>query len=237
MDSTPDRQQALAAAFILLAETLDGDHDVADVADRLVVAALEILPPVAAAAVMLDDGGKAVVLASSDHKVQTLELHQLQAHEGPCLECIRTGRVVESVDLSREQRWPAFVPAALAMGFQSVTAVPVRPGSTVIGALPLLCERPGALGPEDLHLAEAMAAVAGYVITNRRAEQRQHLHAEQLQHALDSRVIIEQAKGMLASHHAINLEAAFERLRAYCRSHNRKLTEVAAEVVDGRRFL
>jgi GAF domain-containing protein len=227
-----DREQLLAETFVLLADTLVDDYDALDLLDRLVRASVDLLG-VSAAGLLLDDQrGSLAVLASSSEQSRLLEVFQLQSDEGPCLDCFRTGAAVTSGDLDADHaRWPLFVPAALAAGFRSVTAVPLRLRNQTIGGLNLFAERPEPISPQARRLAQALADVATIGILQQRSAQRSSMLAEQLQHALDSRVVIEQAKGVLAERNNLSMDAAFHALRSYARARRRNLTQVALDVV------
>ena len=159
----------------------------------------------------------------------------MQAQEGPCLDCYRTGEPVLNQDLaSASGRWPLFAPEALAAGFESVHALPMRLRGAVIGALNLFHVDPGPMRPADITAAQAMADVATIAVLQHRASVEAQIINEQLSHALNSRVIIEQAKGMLSERAGIDVDEAFGQLRRHARNHNRQLVEVAEDVLDGR---
>jgi GAF domain-containing protein len=228
------REQVLADTFVMLADTLVDDYDIVELLDQLVAGCLELLG-VAAAGLLLDDQqGNLVVVASSSEEARLLEVFQLQNNEGPCLECVSSGSVVASGHLSREhQRWPLFVPAALEAGFQSVAAVPMRLRAQTIGALNLFNPDVEPITEEDQRLARALADVATIGILQQRSVHHGHVIGDQLQHALNSRVIVEQAKGVLAERGNLSMTQAFELLRGHARRHNLKLTRVAESVVQG----
>jgi GAF domain-containing protein len=229
---TRSREQTLTKTFVLLADTLVDDYDVVDLLDVLVASCVELLGITAAGILLDDQKGNLAVIASSTEETRLLEVFQLQNNEGPCLECVRTGKAVTSADLSVDQtRWPLFGPAALAAGFRSVVAVPLRLRDQTIGGLNLFSDHSGLITPDDQALARALADVATIGILQRRTTHRSTMVAEQLQHALNSRVAIEQAKGVLAERNSVSMDAAFDALRHYARSHNLKLTDVAVSVV------
>ncbi len=230
----PTREQRFVEVFIALADTLVDDYDVVELLDRLVTACVDILP-VSAAGLLLDDQrGQLAVIASSSEETRLLEVFQLQNDEGPCLDCVRTGSAVTIADVGTEaERWPLFVPAALGAGFRSVAAVPLRLRAQVIGGLNLFGVEPGAVSVESRRLAQALADIATIGILQRRSTHRSDLVAEQLQHALNSRIVIEQAKGVIAERNGVSMEEAFEQLRARSRTRNEKLTDVALAVVRG----
>ena len=226
------REQVLAETFVLLADTLVDDYDVVDLLDQLVVASIELLGVAAAGLLLKDHRGKLAVVASSSEEMRLLEIFQLQNDEGPCLDSVRTAQSVTSGNLAADVgRWPVFVPTALSAGFQSVFAVPLRLRDATIGGLNLFGDLPQELSPAGMQLAQAMADVATIGILQQRATSRSTMLAEHLQHALNSRIAIEQAKGVLAERNGIGMEAAFNALRRYARNNNLKLAEVAIAVV------
>jgi GAF domain-containing protein len=232
--TAPGREQALTEMFVVLADTLVDDYDVVDLLHQLVTGCVALLGVTAAGLLLDDQKGHLTVVASSSERMRLLEIFQLQNNEGPCLDCVRTGTAVTSGDLGAErERWPVFVPAALAAGFQSVAAVPMRLRSATIGGLNIFHTAAEPVRPEDQRLAQALADVATIGILQRRSAHRSSMMSEQLQHALNSRVAIEQAKGVLAERHGIEMDVAFDTLRRYARDHNLKLTDVAQSVARG----
>ena len=228
------REQLLAETFVRLADTLVDDYDVVDLLDQLVAAAVNVLGVTAAGLLLDDQKGNLALVASSSEGSRLLEIFQLQNNEGPCLDCVRTGTSVTSSDLAAdESRWPLFVPAALEAGFRSVVAVPMRLRSQTIGGLNMFHGQAEPVPDSDQRLAQALADVATIGILQRRSVHRSTMVAEQLQHALNSRVVIEQAKGVLAERNSVTVEAAFEALRLHARNRNLKLTDVALAVVQG----
>jgi GAF domain-containing protein len=232
--ATSSRERALAETFVLLADTLIDDYDVVDLLDQLVAACVSMFGITATGLLLDDQKGNLVVVASSSEETRLLEIFQLQNDEGPCLECVRTGTAVTSPQLEADTaRWPLFVPAALVAGFKAITAVPLRLRDQTIGSLNLFNERPEPLSADDQRVAQALADVATIGILQRRTVHRGAMVAEQLQHALNSRVTIEQAKGVLAERNRVSMEEAFDALRRHARNNNLKLTDVALAVVRG----
>jgi len=182
---------------------------------------------------LADQGGSLMTVAASDERARLLELFEIQNDEGPCRDCYRLGAAVVNVDLhGARERWPQFTPQAVTAGFRSANALPLRLRSQVIGSLNLLRAEPGALPPTDLVAAQALADVATIGILQHRAAEEHRLLAEQLQYALNSRVAVEQAKGVLAEHAGLDMDGAFQALRKYARDHNRRLVEIAHAVVE-----
>jgi GAF domain-containing protein len=231
---TVGRQGDLSETFVALADTLVDDYDIVDLLDRLVSAAVRLFDVTAGGLLLDDQRGSLALMASSDESSRLLEIFQLETNQGPCLDCVRTATPVTSDDLGVDSsRWPAFAPEAVAAGFRAVTAVPLRLRRETIGGLNLFSERPGALSPDDLRVAQALADVATIGILQQRSIHRTTVLAEQLQQALNSRIAIEQAKGVLAERHGIDMATAFERLRGHARNHNMRLGEVASAAVRG----
>jgi GAF domain-containing protein len=229
------REQALAETFVMLADTLVEDYDIVDLLDRLATSCVGLLGVTATGLLLDDQKGNLAVVASSSEETRLLEIFQLQNNQGPCLDCVRTGTPVTSADLAADHaRWPLFVPAAVAAGFRSVVALPLRLRDQTIGGLNLFSDRAGPVAQADQRLAQALADVATIGILQQRSAHRSALLAEQLQLALNSRVIIEQAKGILAERNATDMNGAFGALRQYARNHNIKLTDLALAVVRGR---
>lgn len=232
----PDgRENALALAFVSLADTLVSAFDVTDLLHSLVGHCVELLDADAAGLLLTDQRGGLQVLASSSEQARLLELFQLQADEGPCLECFRTGQPVSVSDLAESAaRWPQFAAAAVSSGYAAVHAIPLRLRADVIGALNLFSTHPGALPADDLKVAQALADVATIGILQERAIHHGEVVVEQLQGALNSRVIIEQAKGLLAEAGRLDMDAAFDALRGMARRTNSLLASVASDLVEGR---
>jgi GAF domain-containing protein len=226
--------QRLVQTAVELADPDDGDWDITDALYALALRCVELLGVDAAGVLLADEHGKLNTVASSHEDTRLLELFQLQTDEGPCVDCFRQGRSVSSSDLDGDgDRWPAFTERARRHGLSSVHAVPMRLGGTVIGALNLFRCAPGALDDAQLAIAASFATATTIAIQHRRAQRSKDRLAEQLQHALDSRVLIEQAKGYLARRHGERLDQAFVRLRTYARAHNTRLVAVARRVIAG----
>jgi len=225
----------LSDTFIELADTMVAEFDILDFLHMLTDRTVALLGASAAGVMLADPRGELRVAAASTEEAGLLELFQLQNDQGPCLECFRTGRPVTAADLSAApQPWPRFAQAAVQAGFVMVEALPMRLRDQVIGALNLFCAEPGSFDPADLRIAQALADVATIGLLHERNVRRRETVAEQLQAALNSRVVIEQAKGKLAERLGINMDRAFAMLRDYARNTNQHLTDVARDfVTDG----
>jgi transcriptional regulator with GAF, ATPase, and Fis domain len=229
------REERLAGAFVDLADTLVDDFDVLDFLHSLATHCIALLDVDEAGLMLADGSGRLVVAASSTEQVRLLELFEVQNDEGPCLDCFAGGEPVLVDDLATEQppTWPRFGAEATAAGFRCVVALPLRLRNETIGALNLFRAAPGPLVEGDRSLAQALADVATIGILQERGSSRRELLARQLQEALSSRIVIEQAKGVLAERAGVHVDAAFQLLRGYARSHGLQLSEVARRVVAG----
>jgi GAF domain-containing protein len=228
------REALLARTFVELADTLVDDFDVVEllvlVADRCV----EVLDVAAAGIMLASPGGDLRVMASSSEAMRLLELFELQAQEGPCLDCYRTAAAVENQDLATaDDRWPRFAAEARDAGFGSVQALPMRLRGSIIGALNLFHVEPGDMSQADVDAAQSFADIATIAILQHRAVDEAQLVNEQLQHALNSRITIEQAKGMVSERLSLNMEQAFTALRNHARNRNLRLVDVASDVTNG----
>ncbi len=229
-----DRYERLASAFVGLADTLVADYDVIELAQQLIDSTMSLLPIAAAGILLGDVNGELHVFASSSEQTRLLELLQVEANVGPCLEAYRSGHPVTAEDLdAAAARWPAFAERAAQYGFRAVTALPLRLRSERIGALNLFRDAVGPMDDADVAVAQALADVATIGILHQRILSRSEQVNQQLQTALNTRLIIEQAKGVLAERGTIDMDQAFNVLRGHARRTNRRLAELARAVVDG----
>lgn len=232
---TEDDERRLFDSLLYMADTLVSGIDAIDVADRLVVTCQELLT-VDAAGIMVDDQrGGLRVLASTSETMRMLELLQLQARGGPCLEAFQTGKVVQVPDLREAvDKWPAFAAQALSEGFQAAFAFPMQLRDRTIGSVNLLANETGDLSDTDRQITLVLTAMATIGLLNHRAIRAQEVLAEQLQSALNSRIAIEQAKGVIAEREGVGMDKAFELLRHAARSTRRPIAEVAADLTSGK---
>jgi GAF domain-containing protein len=225
----------LAKRLVELADTLVADFDVVELLTLLTDSCVDVLDVAAAGLMLVAPDGDLRVMASSSETMRLLELFELQSRDGPCLDCYRTGEPVLNEDLdTAHERWPYFAAEAVAAGFSSVHALPMRLRGTVIGALNLFRTHQGEMRPADIEAAQAMADVATIAILQHRATHEAQVINEQLNIALNSRIVIEQAKGMLAERSGVDMEQAFTTLRNHARHHNLRLVDVARDVIEGR---
>lgn len=228
------REAMLARTLVRLADTLVADFDVIELLTLLTDCCVDVLDVGAAGIMLVAPEGDLRVMASSSEAMRVLELFEIQAQEGPCLDCYRTGQPIVNQDLATVNgRWPRFASEALAAGFQSVHALPMRLRGSVIGALNLFRSTPGELRDADVEAAQALADVATIALLQHRAALQAQVVNDQLNHALNSRIVIEQAKGMIAERQGFNMEQAFATLRNHARNHNLRLVDVAANVING----
>jgi GAF domain-containing protein len=229
-----DRTPELAEAFVELTGIMAAGYDIVDLLDCLLEHCVRLLD-VDEAALVLADGADAIkVAASTSEQTRFLELFQLQIDSGPCLDCFHSGESVTVPDLdTHSHRWPEFSDYARRQGYRSVHATPLKVPGQTIGALNLFANRPSALHPTAVKIAQAFADVGAVAVVYRRALLRSEQVSEQLRGALDSRVVIEQAKGKLAQQGSLDMGAAFAILRQYTRSNNQKLSATARAVVEG----
>jgi GAF domain-containing protein len=233
--STPSaaREQALVTAFVRLADTLVADYDVIELFHGLCGDCVSLLGVDAAGLLLTDQRGTLQVVSASTEAANLVELFQLQAEEGPCLDCFRTSAQVHAGDLATDTRWPRFAALADDNGFTAVHALPMRLRGETIGALNLFHRSRTNMSADELAIGQALADVATIaILSDRNTRERERL-TEQLQAALTSRVIIEQAKGVLAERGQIPLDEAFSRLRAHARSTQQRLSDLARAVTDG----
>lgn len=227
-----NRERAIIDSFMGFADRLVDDFDILDVTVQLTEDCAALLDVAAAGMLLADARGVLHLLAATSEQARDLEVFQLQREEGPCLECYRTGTAVSVADLHAEAgRWPRFAAVAEHQGFASVHAIPIRLRRNVLGALNLFGTSVGALNPDDVNLAQALAHVAAIAIAQQ--NQTRHDLLPDVQSAVASRGVVEVAKGVLAEVHSLDMNQAFARLRGYAAERGERLGDVARVVVSG----
>jgi GAF domain/ANTAR domain len=233
MTDTPRETRVLDAVVTLVDSLLD-DFDVVDLLTELTEKCSQLLDVESAGLLLADPLGKMRLLAATSEATRELELFQLQADEGPCVDSYSTGQPVSVADLRTEaDRWPRFVPAALDAGFASVHAVPMRAAGLVLGALGLFGTRSGALNDADLLVGQSLAHIASVAILQEHPPTPTTV-LPQLRSALTNRILVEQAKGFLRESLDISVEQAFHLLRSYARARGDHLTDVARRLMTDR---
>jgi hypothetical protein len=228
-----DSYEQLANAFVGLADTLVADYDVIELTQQLVDNSMSLLPIAAAGIVIGGPQGDLTVIASSSEQTRLLELLQVEVDVGPCLLAYRTAKQVLVDDFSVDrERWPDFAERAAEYHYRSVSALPLRLRDERVGALNLFRTEVGALSPTHVAIGQALADVATIGILNQRTLTHSDLINQQLQSALNTRVIIEQAKGVLAERGNVDMDRAFVLLRSYARKTHQRLADVALSVVE-----
>ena len=233
MAASVDEQ--LAQTFVELADTLVAGFDLMEFLHTLTERCVELLGVDAAGLLLADGRGALRLVAASTEQARVAELFQIQNDEGPCVDCFRGGLVVSIADISAGDvatRWPRFGPAVLQMGFAGVHAIPMRLRDEVIGTLNLFRRAPDGLDQPVARAARALVDVATIGILQERAVRQQELVNGQLETALGSRVIIEQAKGILMATSGCTPDEAFQLLRSQSQAENVKLHDIAAELVQ-----
>ena len=229
------REAQLTATFVTLADTLVADYDVVDLLHTLTSTCADLLDAAGAGLTLAATDGQLEVLASTSEESRLVELMQLPAGEGPCIEACLTGAVVAVSDVAEvADVWPLFAQKALSQGFRSVHCIPMQLRGQTIGSLNLFRTTLGRLPDGDIVVARGLADIATIGILHQRAMSESDIARQQLQQALDSRVLIEQAKGVLSHTHSLDMNDAFTLLRTYARQHVVRLQDVASDVVERR---
>jgi GAF domain-containing protein len=226
------REALLARTFVELADSLVEDFDVVEFLTLLADGCVDVIDVAAAGLMLASADGELRVMASSSEAMRVLELFEVQADEGPCVDCYRSGQPIVNLRLDDnvDRRWPCFGPMAVQAGFRSVHALPMRLRNQTIGALNMFRVDEGQMRQADVAAAQALADVATIAILQHRAVRDAQLLNEQLTQALNTRIVIEQAKGVIAERADLDMEHAFARLRRHARNHNLRLTDVAHAV-------
>jgi len=229
------REDQLLRTVATLADSLVDDFDVVDVLQLLVEECATIFDATAAGILLRSPTGQLEVIVSTSERSELIGLMQLRAGEGPCVEAVESGRVVSVRDLKHVQdRWPKFAADARRSGFAALHAIPMRLRDAVIGSLNLFRDRVGELNGIDAAAAKTLADIATISILQQRLIDESLIAQGQLQRALDSRVIIEQAKGYISQSRSLDMDSAFQLIRAYARTNQSRLSEVASDIVSGK---
>jgi GAF domain-containing protein len=231
----PNANLRLATTFVELADSLVEDFDVIDLMVLLTERCVELLGANAAGLLLADPQGTLHLMAATSEALETVELFQIQSDEGPCRDCFHLGETVSTLNLADEgARWPSFAPVAADAGFRAAHAFPLRLRGQVLGALNLFRTEPVALSELDVATAQALADVATIAVLQSRAAEDAQVVADQLQDALNTRVSIEQAKGIVAEGLGCTTDEAFRQLRRHASHLSQRLGETSQEVIDGR---
>jgi GAF domain-containing protein len=225
------RERRVADAFVKVADTLIADFDIIDLLHTLVTECVDLLDVDAGGLLLADEAGELQLVASTSEQAQFVEVIQLSAGAGPCVDSFRQGIAITVPDMEADGgAWPGFQAAALEQGFHAVFATPMRLRGQVLGAMNLFSTAVGAPTEQDALIAQALADIATIGILQERSIRESDILNEQLQRALESRVLIEQAKGVLAAVASLDMDEAFSALRDYARSHHMTLRDVAQQV-------
>ncbi|MDQ4138779.1 MAG: GAF and ANTAR domain-containing protein [Actinomycetota bacterium] len=227
------REARLFEALAMLADTLVAGYDIVDLLQSLVESCAELLDVDEAGLLLADSEGRLELLAATSEENRLVEAMQLAAEAGPCIECFRTAAVVSVPDvLAAPVEWAVFSAACIENGFTSVYAIPMRLRAETIGTLNLFRHEVGELNDSDARAAQALADMATIGILHERSLRAVDTVRTQLQSALNSRIVIEQAKGVLAQTHRLTVDEAFVRLRSYARENQLSISDVAQRLVD-----
>ena len=230
-DQNPDA--SLGEMFARLADSLRPGYDVVDTLDLLVDAATKFTPAVEAGVLLVDESGGLHVAASTAERASDVEESQMGVDGGPCVDAIAAGTVVEVTDIGAEGwRWPEFATTAQVRGFRAGLAIPLTLRTQTLGGLNLFSPDVGPMSDSGFAIASALAQVATIAIVQHRSISETGELNEQLQRALDSRVVIEQAKGVISHQRGVAIDDAFAILRRHARSRQAGLSDVAAQIVD-----
>jgi transcriptional regulator with GAF, ATPase, and Fis domain len=227
--------EQVAEVLVGVADSLVGDFDVVEFLEMVASHSASVSNAASAGVLLADARGQLQFMAASKESVKLLELFQIQNQEGPCLEAFYAGSAVVNTDLARAaERWPLFAPRAVAAGFLSVHAFPMRHRRNVIGALNLFSTNVGRLDPDDVKITQALADLATIGLLKERGSRNPDWEAKRLEEALKVRATIEQAQAVLAQKHGIDADSAYELMRRYARRHNLLLSQAAHALVTER---
>ena len=232
------RESRLVATFVSVADSLVAEYDIVDLLQILVDDCTELFDASAAGILLVTPEGALEVVAATNERSEFLSLLQARSGEGPCVETITIGRPVSVPDVSdTDPRWSLFASASLRSGYRAIHSIPMRLRDSTIGSLNLFRASIGRLNEPDAVAVQALADVATIAILNERAHRESDQTREQLQRALDSRIVIEQAKGVLSQRLGVDMGEAFGLIRAHSRSTRSRMRDVAGAIVSGRLHL
>jgi len=227
------RESLLVTTLVELADNLVGNYDVIEILTMLSDRCVQLVDVTAAGVMLAQPGGELQFIASSSESMRIMELFQIQTNEGPSMDCFLDGAAIVNYTLANpDARWPQFTPQAIAQGFRTVHCLPMHLRGRTIGGLNLFCNESSVLDGDDIFATQGLADIATIAILQHRTSLDAKTLNDQLGFALNSRIVIEQAKGMISQAAQCDMDASFERLRAHARNHNQRLTEVAASIVQ-----
>ncbi|MFG2649253.1 ANTAR domain-containing response regulator [Streptomyces sp. NPDC048436] len=248
MSERASRERLLAEAFVAVADSLTDEFDVVEFLQSMAVHSVELLGVSAAGFTLADSQGELGLVAASGGHAWVFDLFALQQGQGqgqsqdqgqgqgPGPDCYRSGTAQTNIALGDPEAttaWPGFAPRALAVGCAMTHVLPLRREDQALGTLQLFQTTATVLGPDEIALAQALVDIATIAILRRRFLEQTLVERDQLQSALTSRVVIEQAKGVLAERWQCTVDEAFEALRRHARTNRLRLTECARLVVAG----
>lgn len=223
--------EALAQSLESLAER-PADGGLMGALEQVIGASRELFDATGAGFMMVDDSSALTVVLATDEPGRLLERRQQETGEGPCVDALAFDRIVATSDLATDARWPVLGPELPAAGVRAVLGVPIRIGGLPVGSLNVYRNQPSGWGETEHSALEAYSGLAGRLLATALQAREHEQLAEQLQHALNHRVVIERAVGVIMAREGINAVAAFNRLRLQARSAQRRVADVAAELLS-----
>ncbi|MFE2376590.1 GAF and ANTAR domain-containing protein [Streptomyces sp. NPDC059398] len=229
------REQQVSDVFVQVADSLIDDFDLIEFLEGLCAHCVALLDVSAAGILLANEKGLLHTVAASDENTHLLELFAVQHDQGPCLDCYRTRDARSNIDLhdpSDTGAWPAFADKARRSGFQISHVFPLRLRNRAVGAMNLFHTSRQSLSTQDASLAQALADVATIAILQQRDLGHEQMEKSQLQHALSSRIVVEQAKGILAERWTVDPSTAYNALRVYARTHQLRISDCSRQIID-----
>lgn len=224
--------EALQTTLTTFVQRMTQPFEVGDVLEQLVSGAVTVLGVGGCGVTLVDPGGTTREVAASDDRARRTEALESELQQGPCIACITDRNVKVITDLEQDMRWPSYREVVLPLGWRSALGVPLLVADECIGGLDIYGDQPRPWNAEELRTARLLADMAASYIVHARALGDARTLAEQLRHALDSRVLLEQAKGVVAARLEVDVDQAFSVLRRHARDNNLKLRDVARQVVE-----